>query len=103
MVLALASIAALITLIVTNWDKITGFFDRMAGGKTQHNIAGRESTKYGDASTGYGDLAPVSSTTTERSILDVNFANPPAGMTARQTGQAPGISVNLGQTLGGSR
>jgi phage-related protein len=34
--------------------------------------------------------------TTNKSTLDVNFNNTPAGTTAKQTGTAPGINVNMG-------
>ncbi len=36
------------------------------------------------------------STTTNRSTVDVNFNNPPAGTAIKQTGKAPGINLNLG-------
>ena len=38
-------------------------------------------------------------TTTSRSSLDVNFNNAPQGTTMRQTGRAPGITVNPFNTL----
>lgn len=50
--------------------------------------------------------SPVSSntTTTNRSQLDVNFNSLPAGSSTRQTGYAPGITVNTGrQMVGGAR
>lgn len=43
-----------------------------------------------------------SSTTTNRSILDVNFGNTPPGTTVKQTGSAPGINLNLGPIAGGA-
>ncbi|KKL23761.1 hypothetical protein LCGC14_2422160, partial [marine sediment metagenome] len=36
------------------------------------------------------------STVTNRSTLDVNFSNPPAGMTAKQKGKSPDINLDLG-------
>lgn len=49
-------------------------------------------------------IAPAvsSSSSVARSELAVTFANPPAGMNAKQLGTAPGISVNMGPTLGGA-
>lgn len=38
--------------------------------------------------------------TTNRSTVDVNFNNPPAGMAAEQKGKAPGINVDMGVPSG---
>lgn len=62
----------------------------------------------------YGGVwnTPVSSNTTgiesrsvseSRSSLDVNFNSMPAGTTTRQTGNAPGITVNTMPAFGGAR
>lgn len=111
MVATIAAISALITLIVTNWDKITGFFDRMNQG--QRGAAAAAMAEWGvtappespspvslapaqavPLSPSSGPASPVS-----RSELAVNFSNLPAGTTTKQTGKAPGISVNLGATM----
>lgn len=50
--------------------------------------------------------APVSSTTsmisstTNRSTVDFNFGNMPAGASVKQTGAAPGVTLNTGRSLG---
>jgi X-X-X-Leu-X-X-Gly heptad repeat protein len=98
--LAIGAIAALIMLIVSNWDKITGFFDKMANSAPSPIGAadGPETDAWGVP------LAPASASSSSSSTLDVNFNNAPAGTTMRQTGKAPGISINQGATMrGGAR
>jgi phage-related protein len=45
----------------------------------------------------------INRNTTTTGTLNVNFPNAPAGTSVKQTGQAPGIKVNMGKTTGGSR
>lgn len=77
--------------------KLTG-----TAGATDFGDVGERTAKRVSAAMG----APVSSntTTTNRSQLDVNFNSLPAGTATRQSGYAPGITVNTGrQMLGGAR
>jgi len=107
--LAVGAVAGLIMLIVSNWDKITGFFDKMANAAPSSigSADAPETDAWGVPVPGSGrtdegtPIAPVSSSssTVSRSELAVNFAGLPSGTTMRQTGAAPGISINQGRTL----
>jgi len=117
LVLVVGSVAALITLIVANWDKITGFFDRMnAGGSgsgfgstdvsTQSRSNSALEEMYGPAgaspvSPNLGAIAATSSSSTSRSIVDVNFGNAPAGTRIRQGGDPMPGSLNVGRQMNG--
>lgn len=80
---------------------VQGLTDLLSGNWATAQVPGRESTKYGDASNG-SRLAPVTSTTTERSMVDIAVrAEHGAAFTAKQTGAAPGVTLNLGTTMGG--
>lgn len=98
--LTITAIAALITLIVTNWDKITGFFDRMkSGGKMsgQTSLASQALGAGGIPTSPNTPAMESRSFSESRSILDVNFNNAPAGTSYRQSGAAPGITLNTGR------
>ena len=155
MIMAVGVLAGLITLIVANWDKITGFFDRLdkqvydsspflqnvkakedslnanvaqsPAARAANDLAAYMAAQNGTPLTSENALegastlvdplarmqaqenarhrgaplapAPSSSTTTSRSILDLNINGLPPGSSAKQTGQAPGITVNLGNTM----
>jgi len=109
-VLAIGAAVTLITLIVANWDKIEKFFGGM-GGEGVYNgdnaaagVSARSRNTAGPSQSSRAavqGLAPVSSTS--NSTLDVNFNNLPGGTSMRQTGSAPGITVNQGPTMGRSR
>lgn len=76
---------------------VQGITDLLSGNWASAQVPGRESAKYGDAS-----LAPVTSTTTERSMVDIAVrAEQGAAFSAKQTGAAPGVTLNLGTTMGG--
>lgn len=109
-VLAIGATAALITMIVANWDKITAFFRGVRATNSREGGTGNVAD-YGYSGSAIEELygapeTPVSPGTTaiesrsvSQSTLDVNFNNMPAGTSTRQTGAAPGISVNLGKTV----
>jgi hypothetical protein len=84
------------------FDKIGGFFKGIfgAGGDMKAEI----NTTNTPVSPNTGLIAS-NVTTTRNSQLDVNFRNPPAGTEMRQSGEAPGITINTGPTfaMGGAR
>jgi hypothetical protein len=103
--LTIGALSAMILLIINNWDKITGFFDRITGsGKSRADIygLGSGSPLGAQGAAMYPQAAQVAATTqtvNNRSQLDVNFNQMPAGTVTKQTGSAPGINVNTGPTL----
>lgn len=113
-ILAIAATAALITLIVANWDKISAFFagvsatNSKAGGSGNVSDYGNSGSAidelYGAPGTESVPMAPAisssSSSTVSRSELYVSL---PEGTRSRQTGSAPGITVDTGRTIGGTR
>ena len=109
-ILAIAATASLITLIVANWDKITGFFNNIQGGSSPLGSTGNYGTgsaiddMYGaPVSPNTGMIAATSSSSVSRSVVDLNIPNPPPGTSAIQRGAAPGFTLNLGRQMGGSR
>jgi hypothetical protein len=98
------AVAALIGLIVANWDKIDGFFKNLAGKGT----SGSNRNKLDNE----GAFAPVSPNVAgieshayseNRSTVDINVGGLPSGSTVAQTGRAPGVTLNTGRTIGGSK
>lgn len=73
----------------------------MGGGKGGPSMADYEAAGRGRApmspNTG---LIESRSTTTNRSTVDVNFNNPPAGTAIKQKGKAPDVNLNLGVPSG---
>lgn len=103
-ILAIGATAALITLIVTNWDKISAFFKGISSVNKKQGGSGNVAD-YGYSGSAIEELygpTPISSQTSTierntRNTLDVNFNNPPAGTSIRSTGpSAPPITVNTG-------
>lgn len=48
-------------------------------------------------------IAPIAMSRSEsvsKQFVDINFSNPPAGMDVSSRGKAPGVSLNLGPTMG---
>lgn len=119
LVLLIGGLVGLITLIVTNWDKITGFFQRLTGGKgsmggmSQYDGQRQSTSPQLDqanalaASMGYpvspnlGAIAATSSSTTSRAIVDINLPNLPEGTRVKQRGAAPGVTLATGRQMSG--
>jgi hypothetical protein len=104
-VLAVSGLVALITLLIQKWDAIR---ERVLETKAGQAIFGqgetdmeagrqRNAERYGiSANSGIGAAAEAYRSRMEggRSQVDVNLNNLPEGSTVRQTGNAPGVSVN---------
>jgi hypothetical protein len=116
-VLLIGGLVTLITLIVANWDKITGFFDRVNSANSKQGGSGNVadygtpgsaiSEMYGSNPDGV-DMAPVvssSSSSVSRSEVAVDFSNLPQGARVKQSGAAPGVSLSVGRQMvfGGGR
>jgi len=111
-ILAIAATAALITLIIANWDKISAFFEGINGTNTKSGGSGNVSD-YGNSGSAidemYGapsgsdsvPLAPVSTSSSSSSVSRSElYVSLPEGTRSRQTGSAPGITIDTGRTIG---
>lgn len=111
-ILAIGATAALITLIVANWDKISAFFKGVASVNAKEGGSGNVAD-YGYSGSAVEELygpAPISSQTSTierntRNTLDVNVNNNSGlPVSARATGPAaPPITVRTGSMRGGAR
>ena len=97
----LDAIGAVLRFIVPGLQNIVSGVGQLGAGLLSPGEAGN-----------YGLGTPVSpnagaseaSTLSEmRSTVDVNFANPPPGTAIRQSGRVPGVNINTGASLPGSR
>lgn len=113
-VLALQGIVLLFTLWATQIERIQAFFDGISSKMSGVGSFFRGLGIGGNGSDGYDPLndptglgmypqaaqvAATTQTVNNRSQLDVNFNQLPAGTVTKQTGSAPGINVNTGPTL----
>lgn len=96
------AVSGIVDWILSAVEKVTGtvgrigeFFGGVFGGRERGQGIGAAAPNAG--------LIESRAYSEQRSTLDVNFNNTPAGTTMRQQGAAPGITVNGGFALAGAR